>query len=171
MTNARIVLTTVGLKEAADRLAQQLVEQRLAACVNIVGPVRSVYRWRDKVENEAEYLVLAKTTAEAAAHLRLALKTLTLRVAGVRGNCDKRRKRRISCVGSGRGEQRRIVFTTRRCSSSSPRNASAVPPGRESQWSRRPSSRVRRLAAGTPQFESAGFAISKSSPKHCTRRR
>ncbi len=76
MTNARIVLTTVGLKEAADRLAQQLVEQRLAACVNIVGPVRSVYRWRDKVENEAEYLVLAKTTAEAAAHLRLALKTL-----------------------------------------------------------------------------------------------
>jgi periplasmic divalent cation tolerance protein len=76
MTNARIVLTTVGLKEVADKLAQQLVERRLAACVNIVGPIRSVYRWRDKVESEAEYLLIAKTTAESAAHLRTALKTL-----------------------------------------------------------------------------------------------
>lgn len=76
MTNARIVMTTVGLKEVADRLAQQLVERQLAACVNIVGPIRSIYRWRDKVENEAEYLLLAKTTAESAAQLRAALKTL-----------------------------------------------------------------------------------------------
>src|SRR5271166_1037242 len=76
MTNARMVLTTVGLKEAADKLAQQLVERRLAACVNIVGPIRSVYRWRDKLQDEMEYLLLVKTTAEGAAHLRSALKTL-----------------------------------------------------------------------------------------------
>jgi periplasmic divalent cation tolerance protein len=76
MSNARIVLTTVGLKEAADKLAQQLVEKRLAACVNIVGPIRSVYRWRDKIQNEAEYLLLVKTTAECAAQLRSTLQTL-----------------------------------------------------------------------------------------------
>ena len=76
MTNARIVLTTVGLKEAAEKLAYELVERRLAACVNIVGPIRSVYRWRQKIENEQEYLLLIKTTAEHAAHLRLAFKEL-----------------------------------------------------------------------------------------------
>ncbi len=76
MITARIVLTTVGLKEAADKLAQQLVERRLAACVNIIGPIRSIYRWRDKVHNEQEFLVLIKTTAECAAQLRSALKSL-----------------------------------------------------------------------------------------------
>lgn len=76
MTNARIVLTTVGEKEAADKLAHELVERRLAACVNIVGPIRSVYRWRNQVQDEAEFLLLIKTTAEQAAHLRSALKSL-----------------------------------------------------------------------------------------------
>ena len=76
MTNARIVFTTVGEKEAAEKLAQQLVERRLAACVNIVGPIRSVYRWRDKIENEAEFLLMIKTTAESASELRSALKAL-----------------------------------------------------------------------------------------------
>jgi len=76
MTNARVVLTTVGLKEVADKLARELVERRLAACVNIVGPIRSVYRWRDKIENEQEFLLLIKTTAESAAELRTALKSL-----------------------------------------------------------------------------------------------
>jgi periplasmic divalent cation tolerance protein len=76
MTNARIVLTTVGLKEAADKLAEQLVERRLAACVNIVGPIRSVYRWRGAVHHDAEYLLLIKTTAERAAELQSELKSL-----------------------------------------------------------------------------------------------
>jgi periplasmic divalent cation tolerance protein len=76
MTNARIVITTVGDKDAADRLAKQLVEGRLAACVNIVGPIRSVYRWRDQVRDEAEFLLLIKTTAECAAQLRSAMKSL-----------------------------------------------------------------------------------------------
>lgn len=76
MTNARIVLTTVGLKAVADRLARELVERRLAACINIVGPIRSVYRWRDNIENDQEFLLLIKTTAERTAELRTALKAL-----------------------------------------------------------------------------------------------
>jgi periplasmic divalent cation tolerance protein len=76
MTNARVVLTTVGLKDAAEKLAQQLVERRLAACVNIVGPIRSIYRWKHKVNNEQEYLLLIKTTAEHAAQLRSAFEAL-----------------------------------------------------------------------------------------------
>ncbi len=76
MTNARIVLTTVGQKEAAEKLAQQLVERRLAACVNIVGPIRSIYRWKEKVENEPEFLLIIKTTAENSSQLRSAFKEL-----------------------------------------------------------------------------------------------
>ena len=76
MTNARIVLTTVAEHQTAEKLAQQLVERRLAACVNIIGPIRSVYRWRDKVHNEPEFLLLIKTTAESAAQLRSAFKAL-----------------------------------------------------------------------------------------------
>lgn len=69
MANARIVLTTVGLMEKAEALASALVERRLAACVNIVGPIRSIYRWKDAIEREQEYLLLIKTTAERAADL------------------------------------------------------------------------------------------------------
>ena len=76
MTNARIVLTTMSAKDAAEKLAQQLVERRLAACVNIVVPIRSIYRWEQKVHNEEEYLLLIKTTAEQASHLQAALKGL-----------------------------------------------------------------------------------------------
>jgi len=76
MTNARLVLTTIGLKETAERLAQQLVERRLAACVNIVGPIRSVYRWKGRIENEQEYLLLVKTTVECVAKLQAAFKEL-----------------------------------------------------------------------------------------------
>jgi periplasmic divalent cation tolerance protein len=76
MTNARVVFTTVGIKDSAEKLATQLVERRLAACVNIVGPIRSVYRWKHKVQNEAEYLLIIKTTAEHASHLQSAFKEL-----------------------------------------------------------------------------------------------
>jgi len=69
MANARIVLTTVGLLEKAEQIAATLVERRLAACVNIVGPIRSIYRWKDAIEREQEYLLLIKTTAERAADL------------------------------------------------------------------------------------------------------
>ena len=76
MTNARIVLTTTAQKQDAEKLALQLVERRLAACVNIVGPIRSVYRWKQNITNEPEYLLLIKTTAEHAPQLQAAFKEL-----------------------------------------------------------------------------------------------
>ena len=60
----RVVLMTAGSAEEAERLAQALVGERLAACVNIVGPIRSIYRWKGQVSDDAEHLLIAKTKAE-----------------------------------------------------------------------------------------------------------
>ncbi len=76
MANARIVLTTVGVLEKAEQLAGALVERRLAACVNVVGPIRSIYRWKGAIEREQEYLLIIKTTAERAADLATAFAEL-----------------------------------------------------------------------------------------------
>ena len=76
MTKARIVLTTVGLKDEAERLGQELVGRGLAACVNIVGPIRSIYRWKQKLQNEQEYLLLIKTTTGRTAQLQSVMKKL-----------------------------------------------------------------------------------------------
>lgn len=62
-SNARVVLVTAASEEEARSLARALVAERLAACVNIVGPMHSVYRWKDAVEEEPEYLLLVKTRA------------------------------------------------------------------------------------------------------------
>jgi periplasmic divalent cation tolerance protein len=72
----RIVLTTVDSDEAGERLARTLVERRLAACVNVVGPLRSYYRWRGEVVAEHERLVVIKTTAERFPALRDAVQAL-----------------------------------------------------------------------------------------------
>jgi periplasmic divalent cation tolerance protein len=63
MSDKKIVLTTAGSREEAEKIAHALVERRLAACVNIVGPIHSVYRWQGNVETAAEELLLIKTTA------------------------------------------------------------------------------------------------------------
>ena len=63
MSDKKIVLTTAGSREEAEKIAHALVERRLAACANIVGPVHSVYRWQGQVESAAEHLLLIKTTA------------------------------------------------------------------------------------------------------------
>jgi len=63
MSDKKIVLTTAGSQEEAEKIAQALVERRLAACVNIVGPIHSVYRWQGTVESADEHLLLIKTTA------------------------------------------------------------------------------------------------------------
>jgi periplasmic divalent cation tolerance protein len=65
MTNARIVLSTAGSADEARKIAQFLVERRLAACVNIVPQIESVYRWQGKVETAAEWLLIIKTQASA----------------------------------------------------------------------------------------------------------
>lgn len=58
-----VVLTSLPDHESAMRLANALVEQRLAACVNVLGPCSSVYRWQGAVETADEVPVLVKTTA------------------------------------------------------------------------------------------------------------
>jgi periplasmic divalent cation tolerance protein len=57
------VLTTTDSQHLAERLARGAVEARLAACAQIDGPVRSVYRWQGEVQSEPEWRVLFKTTA------------------------------------------------------------------------------------------------------------
>lgn len=63
MSEKKIVITTAGSREEAEKIAHALVERRLAACANIVGPIHSVYRWQGKVETAAEHLLIIKTTA------------------------------------------------------------------------------------------------------------
>jgi len=58
---AALVLITCANEEQGTSIARTLVEERLAACVNLVGQVRSIYRWREKVEDERETLLLVKT--------------------------------------------------------------------------------------------------------------
>jgi periplasmic divalent cation tolerance protein len=55
------VTTTAETKEQAEKIAQYLVEQKLAACVQITGPITSIYRWKGKVETANEWLCLIKT--------------------------------------------------------------------------------------------------------------
>jgi len=73
---ALLVMTTTETVEAANQLAQQLVERELAACVQIVTPMTSVYRWQGKIETAAEVLVLIKTTPAIYVALEAALKQL-----------------------------------------------------------------------------------------------
>jgi periplasmic divalent cation tolerance protein len=61
LTDAVLVLTTLPTADAAAALARTLLEERLAACANIVPGVRSIYRWQGKVEDQGEVLVLLKT--------------------------------------------------------------------------------------------------------------
>jgi periplasmic divalent cation tolerance protein len=55
--------------EEAARIGRQMVEEKLAACVNILGPIRSIYRWQGKVEDAAEVAAIFKTSAGAADRL------------------------------------------------------------------------------------------------------
>ena len=56
-----VALVTTGSDEQAEQIARALVERRLAACVNILGDVCSIYRWQDKVQREGEKLLVIKT--------------------------------------------------------------------------------------------------------------
>jgi len=58
---AVVALTTAGSREEAERLAQALIGDRLAACVNLVAPITSIYRWRGAVERAEEVLLVIKT--------------------------------------------------------------------------------------------------------------
>jgi periplasmic divalent cation tolerance protein len=56
-----IVFVTCGSEEEASKIAHALVEEKLAACANIVSPVRSVYRWEGKIWDEREWLLIIKS--------------------------------------------------------------------------------------------------------------
>jgi periplasmic divalent cation tolerance protein len=62
MSDVVVVLTTVPIGSKGEEIAGALVEERLAACVNVLAPMTSIYRWRGAVERETEQQLLIKTT-------------------------------------------------------------------------------------------------------------
>ena len=76
MTDKVLVLSTSGSEAEAQRIAQALVERKLAACVNIVPRIHSVYRWQGKVESAEEFLLIIKTTRERQAQVCSAIREL-----------------------------------------------------------------------------------------------
>ena len=69
-----LVFTNLPDRAAAERIADALIEQRLAACVNILAPCRSVYRWKDALQHDDEHPLLVKTTSERYAALEAAIR-------------------------------------------------------------------------------------------------
>jgi periplasmic divalent cation tolerance protein len=76
MTDFALVLTTMPDDERADELARTLVDERLAACVNVHAPMSSTYRWKETVEHEAERQLVIKTTRDRVAALEVRLREL-----------------------------------------------------------------------------------------------
>ena len=70
------VTTTTETKEEAKNIAQHLVEKKLAACVQILGPITSTYRWKDKVEVAGEWLCLIKTRENLYQDIEKAIKKM-----------------------------------------------------------------------------------------------
>jgi periplasmic divalent cation tolerance protein len=73
MTDFQIVLSTCADREQAERIAHRLVEQQLAACVNILPGVQSIYRWQGKVESAGEVLMVIKTSTDLVSEVELTI--------------------------------------------------------------------------------------------------
>jgi periplasmic divalent cation tolerance protein len=71
-----LVLTTAGSDDEARRIAHALVERRLAACVNVIPRIASLYRWMGKIEQAEEWLLIVKTAPEAFERVRDAINEL-----------------------------------------------------------------------------------------------
>lgn len=76
MTEFIIVLITAPKDEEAERIARDIVSSRLAACVNITKDIRSIYRWKGKVEDEGEVLMIVKTRLDLFGALKKRVKEL-----------------------------------------------------------------------------------------------
>src|SRR5262245_19480279 len=63
MTDAILILVTAGSETEAETIAKTLVAERLAACVNLLSPMRSIYRWEGKIADDRESLLVIKTQA------------------------------------------------------------------------------------------------------------
>ncbi|OGQ97813.1 MAG: cytochrome C biogenesis protein CcdA [Deltaproteobacteria bacterium RIFOXYD12_FULL_55_16] len=70
------ISTTVATEEEAGAIARLLVEKRLAACVQVIGPLTSHYRWQGKIEMAGEYLCLAKSRAALYPEIEAAIKAI-----------------------------------------------------------------------------------------------
>ncbi len=68
------VMTTVATREVADQIAASRVEQRLAACVQVIGPITSTYRWQGAVQTSQEWLCLAKSRRDLYRRLEEAIR-------------------------------------------------------------------------------------------------
>jgi periplasmic divalent cation tolerance protein len=75
-TNVRAVLTTAPNAEVGGVIARALVEERLAACVNVIPGVRSIYRWKDEVQDDPEVVLIIKTRADRCEALAARIKDL-----------------------------------------------------------------------------------------------
>lgn len=75
-THTRIVVSTAASHDEAERIARALVDQHLAACVNLVPGLTSIYRWRGEVESASEILLLIKTTSDCISRVSSLLRSL-----------------------------------------------------------------------------------------------
>ncbi len=71
-----VVVTTVGTQEQALDIAHHLVSRKLAACVNIVPGIRSIFRWKGKLNDDTEFMLLVKTVEESFAAVKDAIREL-----------------------------------------------------------------------------------------------
>lgn len=76
MSDSIVVLVTCGSEEEGLKIARTLVEERLAACVNLLFPIRSIYRWEGKTCDEKEWLLIIKTEKERFEELEEKVKSL-----------------------------------------------------------------------------------------------
>lgn len=76
MSEPIVVFVTCGSEEEAAKIAHSLVGERLAACVNMISPVRSIYRWEGKIWDEKEWLLIIKTQKRRFAELEKKVKSL-----------------------------------------------------------------------------------------------
>ncbi len=76
MTEAIQVVTTTGTPEDARRIASELIERRLAACVQVSGPLESMYRWKGTVETDQEWLCTVKTARDRYSAVEAAIREL-----------------------------------------------------------------------------------------------
>jgi periplasmic divalent cation tolerance protein len=73
MTDKIVVFSTCDSEEQAGRVARALVEQRLAACVNILPNARSIYQWKGEIEDAAEWMLIIKSRRGLMDQLRVAI--------------------------------------------------------------------------------------------------
>jgi len=76
MSQPIVVLVTCGSEEEALKIANALVEERLAACTNLISPIRSIYRWEGKIWDEKEWLLIIKTQSHRFGELEKKVKSL-----------------------------------------------------------------------------------------------